>query len=75
MPRVSWKKLLHKTADNKMVPVKQPAAGSGKLRNQGEAILKIASVTQSDEGQYLCQAENEVGAIKAEVTISVQGKN
>jgi hypothetical protein len=72
MPRVSWKKILSRT-DNKMVPVKQPA-GFGKMRNQGEAILKIAAVSQSDEGQYFCQAENEVGSIKAEVSISVQGK-
>ena len=54
------------------MPVKPQ--GPGKLRNQGEAVLRLAYVADEDAGKYFCVAENEVGKTRADVSISITGE-
>ena len=37
-------------------------------------LLHISSVSPSDEGVYICEARNSVGAVSSSVSLSVHGK-
>ena len=41
--------------------------------NKGH-LLHISSVSPSDEGVYICEARNSVGAVSSSVSLSVHGK-
>jgi hypothetical protein len=69
---ITFKSLFLVDVEEKSVPVKPQ--GPGRMRNQGEAVLRIASVTEEDAGRYFCVAENEVGKTRADVSVSITGK-
>ena len=49
-----------------------PSTGRTSM-NSGHLLL-IPGVTPSDEGVYICQAQNSVGTISSSVSLAVHGK-
>lgn len=62
LPDVLWRR----TADNGNMPL-------GRVRIQDDRSLQLESVTLSDEGEYICEADNPVGTISARGRLTVHG--
>ena len=52
----------------------QLSSGGRILISPSGESLRILNAQQSDEGVYVCEAENQVGSDTAQVSLDVQGK-
>ncbi len=60
-PKILWRR------ENQKLP-------SGRAQILDSNSLRITSATASDEGAYICDAENEIGSISARASLTVHGK-
>ena len=53
----------------------QLSSGGRLLLSPGGESLRILNAQQSDEGAYVCVAENQVGSDTAQASLDVQGES
>ncbi|XP_063796284.1 hemicentin-1 isoform X2 [Pseudophryne corroboree] len=61
-PKIKWRKLNHTSKHSKPL-----------MYNQRTGTLHITNLWVGDEGTYLCEAENQFGKIKSQITVTLTG--